>query len=518
MGGYRLDTLLQTERYPEPTRSVLHLQTHISHLFLTDSTVYKIKKPVDFGFLDFTSLEKRHHFCCEEVRLNRRLSPDVYLGVVALRDDGQGGLCFDGDGAVLEYAVKMRRLPEERMLSRLLDSGSVSRSQIEEIAAVVARFHAAAATDQRIASFGSLASLRANWLENLRQTVPYCDSTLSLADHRLIGDWALSCLETAAESFDGRVAAGFIRECHGDLHSENICLDGQVHIFDCIEFNELFRFSDTAADVAFLAMDLENHGQRELAELFVASYCHCSGDRGVASVLPLYLVNRAFIRGKVESFRLHDAAIPSEEKQAAAWRARRFFRLARGYLVRRRLPPALLITCGPSGCGKSALAAELCFQLGIRQVQADRERKQLAGIPDHERGAAIYTPEWNRVTYERLVELAGLELSAGRSVLVDATFQRRADRARFARLAAEQRVPLYILELLCPAELVQQRLTLREQAGDSVSDGTWQIYQRQMASFEVPDDAEGVLIRIDARQEVDAMAEQALTGLGVLSC
>lgn len=516
MSMYRLETLLQAERYPEPTRSVRHLQTHISHLFLTDSYVYKLKKPVDFGFLDFTTLEKRRHFCHEELRLNRRLSPDIYLDVVELRDDGTGGLRFGGDGSVLEYAVKMRRLPEERMMSRLLDDGRITEEEIKDIARVVADFHAVAATDERIASFGSLAAIRGNWLENVRQTVAYGGVTLSLEDHRLIGDWALAALDGAAEQFEGRVSEGFIRECDGDLHSENICLDGQVHIFDCIEFNERFRCSDTAADVAFLAMDLENHGRRDLAELFVATYCQESGDTGLLAVLPFYLVNRAFIRGKVESFRLDDPLIPFEEKQAAAGRAARFFRLARGYLLRRRLPRSLMMTCGPTGCGKSSFAAELSFQMGINHLQADRERKQLAGIPATEHGATIYSDEWNLATYERLLALAAVELAAGRSVVVDATFRRRADRERFILLATEQGVPLSIFDLRCPVDLVRQRLMLREQSGISISDGTWQIYQQQLAEFEAPDAAEGQLIELNAAQPVPVMVDQALAGLGLL--
>lgn len=516
MDSYQLETLLQPERYPEPTDAVRHLQTHISHLFLTDQFVYKLKKPVDFGFLDFTTLELRRHFCHEELRLNRRLSPDIYLEVVALHDDGSGGLCFGGEGQVVEYAVKMRRLPEERMLGRLLDTGQVTPTEIEDIARTVAAFHGAAATDQRIASFGSVSAIRANWLENLRQTVPYCGVTLAHADHRLIGDWALTTLNGAATCFEERVAGGFIRECDGDLHSANICLDGQVHIFDCIEFNEPFRFGDTAADVAFLAMDLENHGRRDLAELFVAAYCRESSDTGLLAVLSLYLVNRAFIRGKVESFLLDDPQIAPEDKKAATGRAARFFRLARGYVVRRRLPCTLLITCGPTGCGKSSFAAELAFQLGIAHLQADRERKQLAGVRPTERGADIYTADWNRATYERLAALAATELAAGRSVVVDATFRSAADRARFGLLAAEAGVPLVICELNCPAELVRQRLAVREQAGDSVSDGTWRVYQRQLATFEQPADTEGQVLTIDAAKPVTAMVEQALTGLALL--
>lgn len=516
MDLHQLETLLQPERYPEPTGAVRHLQTHISHLFLTDQFVYKVKKPVDFGFLDFTTLEKRRYFCQEELRLNRRLSPDIYLEVVPLYADDSGGLCFQGQGEPVEYAVKMRRLPEERMLARLLATGQVTKADIDAIARKVAAFHATAATDQRIASFGSLAAIRANWLENLRQTVPYCGITLSRSDHQLIGDWALSTLNNAAERFEERVSGGFIRECDGDLHSENICLDDQVYIFDCIEFNEQFRFSDTAADVAFLAMDLENHGRRDLAERFVTAYCRESGDSGLTEVLPLYLVNRAVIRGKVESFRLDDPLIPEAEKRAAAARATRLFRLARGYVLRRRLPRSLFLTCGPTGCGKSSFAAELAFQLGIDHLQADRERKLLAGVQPTERGADIYGAGWNRATHERLAALAESALAAGRSVVVDATFRFAADRKHFIRLATEAGVPLTIFELNCPAELVRQRLREREQAGDSVSDGTWQVYQQQVDQFERPVAAEGDVLTINAAQPVTVMVEQALSGLSLL--
>ena len=516
MSSYCLTSLLRPEIYPDLTGSVLHLQTHISHLFMTDHHAYKVKKPVNFGFLDFTSLEKRRHFCHEELRLNRRLSPDVYLGVVELRDDGAGGLCFSGDGDILEYAVKMRRLPDERMMARLLDAGQVDPHDVEMIAEVVAAFHAVAATDTRIASFGSLAAIRNNWLENLRQTGVYCGVTLSAADHCMIGDWALTTLELSAGQFEERVRSGFIRECDGDLHSENICLDGQVHIFDCIEFNEQFRFTDTAADVAFLSMDLENHGRRDLAELFVSEYVRLSGDVGLSSVLLFYQVNRAFIRGKVESFRLDDPLISDQEKQAAAGRAQRFFRLSRGYLLRQRLPVTLLVMCGLTGYGKSALAEEFCFQLGVMRLQSDRERKSLAGVEVTDHGAPIYDTSWNQATYARLAALAEAELAMGRTVVVDATFQRKADRLQFARLAADLQVPYCIVELSCSAEVVHQRIIQRGQDHEAVSDGTWQVFLGQRAVFEAPDEQEGRLIRVDAEQPVTAMVEQLLAGLNLL--
>lgn len=516
MDHFLIDQMLDPRTYPEATRTVQHLQTHISHIFLTEQYVYKVKKPVDFGFLDFTTLEKRRFYCHEELRLNRRLSPDIYLEVVTLRDGGSGRIRFDGAGPVLEYAVKMLRMPEERMMSRLLDQNQVALSDIDAIAVKVATFHAHAAQGSGIELFGTVEAIRANWLENLGQAAAYTGRTLSARDLQLIGEWALQQLELQAGLFQQRIPGGFIRECDGDLHSENICLDGQVHIFDCIEFNEKFRYSDTAADVAFLAMDLENHGHRDLAERFVERYSAESGDSGLRQVLPLYLVNRAFIRGKVEGFRLDDPQISAEEKTAAQLRARRFFRLARGYILRERLPKTLFLTCGPTGCGKSALAGELAFQLGIRQFSSDLIRKELAGVALTDHGAAIYSAAWNEATYRRLLELSQGQLDEGRTVVADATFRKAADRERFVRMAGSAGAAVVILYLDCPADLARQRLEQRSSRTDTVSDGTWQVYRMQMEDFEPPGAEEGRVIRLDASQTPPELVEQVIQLLGLM--
>lgn len=505
-----LDHMLNPASYPEPTTAVQHLQTHISHLFLTDRYVYKVKKAVDFGFLNFTTLEKRRFFCHEELRLNRRLSPDIYLEVVALSRAADGQLSFLADGVPEEYAVKMLRMPEDRMLSRLLEQGRVTEADIAAIAAKLAGFHGAAAQGNGIALFGAVEAIRGNWLENLHQTVPYCGRTLSQRDHALIGEWALQRLEQRGELFRKRLQNGFVRECHGDLHAENICLDGQVHIFDCIEFNEKFRYGDTAADVAFLAMDLANHGRQDLALSFISHYQAASGDTTLQQVLPLYLANRAFIRGKVESFRLDDAMICADEKQAAGGRAQRFFRLARGYVVREQLPRLLVLTCGPTGCGKSALAEELAFQLGLRYLSSDLERKRLAGVAPTVRGADIYSADWNRATYDRLFEAAREQLLSGAGVIVDATFRVRVDRQRFVCLAAEAGAVPIILQPQCSEAVVRQRLEQRQARGDAVSDGTWQVYQQQMERFELPDRDEALLVPLDATRQPEEMVDQLL--------
>lgn len=514
MDHAQIASMLSPTTYPEPTSVVQHLQTHISHLFLTDSFVYKIKKPVDFGFLDFSTLEKRRFYCNEELRLNRRLSPDIYLGVVELHQSSDGHLNLAGDGTLVEYAVKMKRMPEAQMMSRMLERGEVTERQIDAIAERVARFHAEADRDGGIALFGTVEAITANWLENLRQTKPYLGRTVAAQDHGLIAAWALQQLEQKAGDFRERIRNGFIRECDGDLHSENICLDGDhVHIFDCIEFNDKFRYSDTAADVAFLAMDLENHGRRDLAERFVNSYATLSGDRRMRKILPLYLANRAFIRGKVESFRLDDPLISITDKEAAADRARRFFRLARGYVLREKLPQMLFMTCGLTGSGKSSLATELAFQLGLDHLSSDAERKRLAGLKPTERGADIYGDAWNQATYGRLLELAGQRLAAGQRVVVDATFRTKGDRKQFLQLAADIGAVAVILLLVCPEEVARQRLEQRTICNDAVSDGTWQVYQHQAVSFERPTEEEGCVMAIHA---VNPVVEQVDAIIGDL--
>ncbi len=516
MNAHQIEQLLSSAAYPDPTSRVFMQQTHISLLFFTDEHVYKVKKPVNLGFLDFSTLEQRRFYCREELRLNRRLAPDIYLDVVELCEDAAGCLRINGSGTVVEYAVKMLRMPEERIMARLLEKNAVTPAQIEQLATLVARFHKEADTDERIAAFGSLEAIRENWEENLRQTGVFVGRTITEKDHRLIARWVYTSLKAEQELFEARVRDGFIRDCDGDLHTENICLDSSIHIFDCIEFNERFRFSDTAADVAFLAMDLENHGRRDLAELFVDSYQQHSGDAGLGPVLPLYLANRAFIRGKVESLRLDDPLFSDDEKLAATARARRFFRLVRGYALRQNLPCTLFMTCGPSGCGKSALASELAFQLGIDHVSSDVERKLLAGLSLTERGADIYGTMWNRATYARLAELAAAALHAGKSIVVDATFIRRADREQFCRLAKAASSSCVILCPECPDDLVRQRIETRCRDGNNASDGTVAVYLRQKAAFEMPVPEEGMALFLDATNTPFDLVDQVVAAPGVL--
>ena len=348
-----------------------------------------------------------YFYCHEELRLNRRLCPDIYEQVIALRET-ESGATFAGDGKVIDYAVMMKRLPADRMLDRLVDSGAVSVEEIRIVALEISKFHANAPTSAHISEFGSLKQIQCNWQENFEQTLQFHDSTLPPAMMETIRSYVDSFTDSHRTLFTERIESGFIRECDGDIHLGNICLlNNSAYIFDCIEFNERFRFSDTAADIAFLLMDLDFHHRPDLADAALSTYITASGDVTIAKLIPFYKVYRAFVRGKVESMQLLDAGIAPEERTAAEKRAIRYFRLAQGYCMRSLLPPTLFITCGTMGCGKSTLADQLAFELGLKLFNSDTVRKQLAGLPPESPvqvpfGEGLYAQEKNHATYRQL--------------------------------------------------------------------------------------------------------------------
>jgi uncharacterized protein len=515
-----LKSLLLPEAYQEPAGTVSFLQTHISYIFLTDHHVYKIKKPVDFGFLNFSTVDRRRFYCNEEVRLNRRLCPEIYLGVVEVRESTSGA-AFYGEGKVIDYAVKMKRLPEERMLDRMLAEGKLTATDFRYIARVIARFHLAAERGGTIDEFGRIEAIRRNWEENFQQAREFVNISLAKRDLNVIRNWIATFLSDNEALFAERVARGFIRDCDGDIHLENICLTDRACIFDCIEFNDRFRYTDTAADIAFLLMDVDYHGRTDFSDVFLEEYITVTEDREVVRVLDFYKTYRAFVRGKVESLKLHDPDIPEAEKQSANYKARRYFRLARRYAVRHRLPPALVITCGLTGSGKSAIAAALASELGVEAISADVVRKTISATPLHhhrmdEYGSGIYTPAFNAATYEELFQRSETALKAGRGVIVDATFRRREDRDRFRGLADRVAVPFYIVHTTCPDELTRKRLDNRGSNPGEVSDGRWELLSRQKGEFEPPAKDEGNLIRLDTARPINDSLDDILGAMEIL--
>jgi aminoglycoside phosphotransferase family enzyme/predicted kinase len=496
-----IQALLKPSAYPEPTQTVTLVQTHVSFLFLTDSFVYKIKKPVDLGFLNFTTLDRRRFYCEEEVRLNRRLCPDVYLGVVKLRESSDG-VTFSNNGQIVDYAVKMRRLPDERMLHRLLQENKVDEADIREIARTIAEFHKDAESNKEIEQYGGLETIINNWDENFRQVADFVGLTLEQNDLELIQEWVNSFFSMHGNLFAERISGGFIRDCDGDIHAENICLSDRVYIFDCIEFNNRFRYIDTAADIAFLAMDFDYHNKRKFADIFVEEYIAASDDAGLVKVLEFYKIYRAFVRGKVECFRLNDRQMPPDEKDIAKEKAKRHFRLASGYILRRRLTPSLIVFSGLMGTGKTTLASELAFELGLDIARSDVVRKEIALIPENEHplygyGEGIYTEDYSHATYERLLKTSEETLESGRTMVIDASFSRKLDRKLFRSLAQRLAVPFFIILTTCPDELAYRRLNSRLKSRDNASDGRWELFYLQKAEFEEIDVDEGRLITLD---------------------
>jgi aminoglycoside phosphotransferase family enzyme/predicted kinase len=512
-------SLLNLRAYPEHTSSVHLLQTHVSFLLVTDHFVYKIKKPVNFGFLDFTTMDRRRFYCQEEVRLNRRLCPDLYLGIVEVRKT-HAGITMDGEGSIIDYAVKMKRLPEERMLHVLLRENSVTEGDMRRIAAVIANFHKSAEHTPETDNYGSIESISYNWEENFRQLQGLVGVTISRCQLQTLMSWVSSFMEQNRHLFLQRIDNGFIRECDGDIHSENICLTDTVCIFDCIEFNRRFRCCDTAADLAFLLMDLDYRSKDLLGKALLDEYLVQTGDSGLTALLGFYKTYRAVVRGKVESMKLQEPEVPEDEKKRALENAALYFHLARGYLLRHRLQPTLFITCGLMGSGKSAFTHALELELGLKTAVSDGVRKEItaSGKDGSDYGRGIYSRDWTDATYNELLLRSELALTAGHSMIVDATFRRRSDRTSFRLLADRLGAEFIILSFSCPEKIIKKRLLQREKDLHALSDGRWELFQRQKDEFQSPDEKEGKIITIDSSLSLLDNIDYLLRQLELVQC
>jgi len=326
-----IEALGKPEAYGEETGQIELKQTHISYVFLTKKFGYKIKKAVNFGFLDFSTLEKRRFFCEKELELNKRLCGDMYLEVVLITKSD--AIRIGGEGTVIEYAVKMKRIPEENIMTRLLEEEKVDRKLVDKIAKITAEFHEKAETSKKIGEFGSLPMIETNWRENFEQTEEFVGETITDDRYKLIRERVNDFMDRNAVLFAKRVAEKRIRECHGDIHSGNIFIADKIYIFDAIEFNERFRHCDVASEVAFLAMDLDYKARNDLSSFFVEKYVQYSGDTELKELLEFYKCYRAYVRGKVTSFKLNDPSIGSEEKSEATKEAKAYFELAVDYAV-----------------------------------------------------------------------------------------------------------------------------------------------------------------------------------------
>ena len=324
-----IDALMTPEAYQEKPSKIELFQTHISFVFLTEKFVYKVKKPVNFGFLDFSTLDKRRFFCEKELQLNRRLCGDMYIEVVPINK--AASIKIYGPGETVEYALKMKRLPQEKIMTHLLEEDKVEKGLIDQIAKIIADFHSKAETNERISSIGSLATIKINWDENFEQTRNVVGKTITTEDFELISKKVNHFMENNKALFEKRSKEGKIRDCHGDIHSGNIFITDKIYIFDAIEFNERFRYGDVVSDMAFLAMDLDFKEKGDLSEFFVEKYVDYSGDQELMKLLQFYKCYRAYVRGKVAGFKLGDPNVSDKEKKEATDQAKAYFNLATAY-------------------------------------------------------------------------------------------------------------------------------------------------------------------------------------------
>lgn len=509
-----VESMSRPDFYPHRPASVELVQTHISFVFIAGERVYKVKKAVDFGFLNFTTLEKRRHYCREELRLNRRLAPEAYLEVAAIVEDEEGELRL-GTGRAVDYAVVMKRLPLGRMLKKLLAEGKVPPEAMDAVAAKVAAFHAAAETGGRIDRIGGIDTIRYNHDENFEQTAKYVGLTIARDRYDFLKDWVRRFLERERPLFEKRVAEHRIRDCHGDLHAEHICLADGIVIFDCIEFNERFRFADVAAEAAFLAMDLDYNGYPEHARAFVEAYVRHSGDVDLRRLLDFYRCYYAYVRGKVTSFRLDDPHIGAADRKAAARTAGRYFDLAFSYAAR-PAKKTLILVAGLMGTGKSVFARALAPLLGAEIVQTDAVRKDMLRIPATEHryegfGEGIYSNEVSRRTYAMALEIALEKLRTAGAVIIDGSYKSREERARAFEAARRAGTGAFLVECTCPEATVEARLRARESHGGDISDGRWEIFQAQRRDFETIDE-----IPAGSRIVVDTSLDAGENALAVL--
>lgn len=551
-----IEALLKPSTYPHAVRKVELVQTHISFVLLAGDYVYKIKKPVDFGFLDYSSLGKRRYYCRQEVLLNRRLCSGTYLGVVPIRrfhgrfliDTGSLNPVGDRKDAqappgaglsdserrapIVEYAVVMRRLPERWMMHKMLERGEVTTAMVRALADKLAAFHGSAETSPSIARYGNWA-IRFNWRENIDQWQPYVGRTLTPEQDRILKAYGEAFFARKADLLEKRVRELRVRRIHADLRSDAVCFkDGpearDVCIFDCVEFSRRINQLDIARDTGFLVMDLEYRGRADLARDFIDRYLEIAADPDHLEVLDFYACYSACVRGKVESFLLDQPEVPAREKRRALAAARRYFELARRYAE--SLPPSLLvITCGLAGTGKSTLVSRLAAELGFEVLASDVIRKELAGMAPFERGAeeygsGIYTPEFTRRTYDALLDRARGLLLSGRSVILDATFIRREQRRAAMRAAREAGAQFACLLLEVSPKTARKRLGRRERrvrrgvAVADPSDARWPTYLQQKRRFQQPREVpSGRLVRIDAERPLRFQLKAAVMALKAIS-
>lgn len=501
-----IQQMMQPGFYPHSVKEPIQLmQTHVSYVFLTGDYAYKVKKPMNFGFLDFSTLEARGHFCSEELRMNQLMAPEIYLEVLPITQQGDR-FVLGGAGQPVEYVLKMCQFPQEALFINLFEQGKLTEAHMEELGRIVAQFHAEAQTSDYIRSFGKVSKIREAIDENYQQTEKYIGGPQTQQQYEETKHFTDTFFADCQELFATRRETERIRECHGDLHLRNICLwHDKIQLFDRIEFNEPFRFVDVMYDVAFTVMDLEARGRQDLGNAFLNTYVEQTGDWEGLQVLPLYLSRQAYVRAKVNSFLLDDSGVPDDAKQEASAIASDYYRLAWEYTKTNQ--GQLILMSGLSGSGKSTVARHLARRLGGIYIRSDAVRKHLADVPLEQPGRdELYTWAMSEKTYARLLELGIKLASVGFPVILDAKYDRQKFRQDAIALFKSYQLPVRIIYCTAPEAVLRDRLLSR--TGD-VSDATANLLTLQQAAAQpFTEEEQPLVITLDTTQD---WASQLLT-------
>lgn len=490
MHGKLIQALCDPNRYSHPVETVERIETHISWVLLAGEFVYKIKKPLDLGFLDFSTLEKRRFFCAEEIRLNKRTAPELYLEVVAIGGTPEQPV-LGAEGDAIEYAVKMRRFDAGAGFDRLLADGRLEHEHITGLGRRLAELHRIAEVAPPDSRFGSFDDVAGPMRDNFDDLGRMLDSETTSKRLDRLNRWTERRLQHLAPLLEKRRRDGFTRECHGDAHLGNVALvDGRATLFDCIEFSEDLRWIDVISDLAFTVMDLRDRGAPGYAWLLLDEYLAHTGDYQGVQLLPVYMVYRALVRAKVNAYRLDD---DDADRREVLDQIDGYLELAEA--INRERRPAVLITMGVSGSGKSWLARRLIERVGLVRMRSDVERKRLHGLDPEDSsnsdvGADLYSAEATERTYHHLLGLVDPLLQAGIPALVDAACLKQWQRSIFRDLAQKRGVPFAIVHCDADQAVLEQRIEQRDEAGDDPSEAGLEVLAHQQKTMEPLDESE----------------------------
>lgn len=491
--------------YPHKPESVEHIQTHISHVYIAPPFVYKLKKPVDFGFVNYKTLQKRKHFCEREVDLNRRLCSDIYLGVVPVTD---------ASGKVVEYAVKMKKLDEQYFLDSYIGKNALTYQLLDRVTDVLIGFYGNQNPGEEILKYGKIESIKYNTDENFQQTESFVGETLTKETYNAIRYFNDRYFVLKHALFNRRIEEKRIVDGHGDLHLEHIHVTpDRVCIYDCIEFNDRFRYGDLAADLAFLVMDLDFRNLWKEGRYFIQQVSQKLNDPDIPQILDFYKCYRAYVKGKVKSIQSAEQEVSEEDRKKARNKAVSYFNLSLRYALTGSRP-VMLIFMGRIATGKSSLSEDLEKTLNIKRFSSDKTRKDLAGIPLQIRVSEpereeLYSPEMSEKTNRRLSEEANKQLKEGKSVIVDATFSRRAFRTEWIKNLEKKGIDYLFIEVQASDEIIKSRLAERENVEELItSDARLEDFEKLKVRYQPPDELpESSIIRINTETDFKATLE-----------